>query len=225
MNRIRVKKNKNFTTINNEFIFNKNLSLKAKGLMCHLLALPENWKLYVSEVNKWHKDGSRAIYSAFNELIELGYIKREQLREKGKIKGYDYTVYEKPYMQNAHVENVHVENAALLNTNKNNNLLKLNNNNYIEELEKIGINVEAWLYWKEYRKEQFRLTYKPMGEKAALKKLLRLSNNDKLIQLKIIEQSVENSWKGLFELKDIKKSKVLNTFETWQEARKIINNE
>ncbi len=169
MNRIRVKKNKNFTTINNEFNFNKSLSLKAKGLMCHLLALPENWKLYVSEVNKWHKDGSRAIYSAFNELIELGYIKREQVRENGKIKGYDYTVFEKPYVQNVHEENVHEENAALLNTNNTNNLIKLNNNNYLEQLEDIGINVEAWLYWKEYRKEQFRLTYKPMGEKAALK--------------------------------------------------------
>ena len=31
MRRIRVEKSKNFTTINNEFIFNKDLSLKAKG--------------------------------------------------------------------------------------------------------------------------------------------------------------------------------------------------
>jgi len=63
-----------------------------------------------------------------------------------------------------------------------------------------------------------------MGEKAALKKLLRLSNNNKQLQLKIIEQSVENSWKGLFELKEIKKSKVQNSFDAWQEARNIINN-
>jgi hypothetical protein len=63
-----------------------------------------------------------------------------------------------------------------------------------------------------------------MGEKAALKKLLRLSNNNKELQLKIIEQSVENSWKGLFELKEIKKSKVQNSFDAWQEARNIINN-
>jgi hypothetical protein len=80
------------------------------------------------------------------------------------------------------------------------------------------------LYWKEYRKEQFRLTYKPMGEKAALKKLLRLSNNDKQKQLKIIEQSVENSWKGLFDLKDVK-SKTQTTFDNWQAARKLINDE
>ena len=50
MKRIRVEKSKNFTTINNEFIFNKNLSLKAKGLLCHLLALPNDWKLYVKKL-------------------------------------------------------------------------------------------------------------------------------------------------------------------------------
>ena len=86
MKRIRVEKNKNFTTINNEFIFNKNMSLKAKGLLCHLLALPNYWELYVEEVEKWHKEGKKAIYSAFKELIDLGYVERNQKREKGKKK-------------------------------------------------------------------------------------------------------------------------------------------
>ena len=81
MKRIRVVKDKNFTTINNEFIFNKEMSLKAKGLLCHLLALPNDWKLYVEEVEKWHKDGKKAIYSAFKELTQLGYMERSQVRE------------------------------------------------------------------------------------------------------------------------------------------------
>ena len=85
MKLIRVKKDQNFTTINNEFIFNNNLSLKAKGLLCHILALPNDWKLYVEEVEKWHKDGKRAIYSAFKELKENGYLEREQNRSNGKI--------------------------------------------------------------------------------------------------------------------------------------------
>jgi len=50
MRRIRVEKSTNYTTINNEFIFNKDLSLKAKGLLCHLLALPNDWKLYVAHL-------------------------------------------------------------------------------------------------------------------------------------------------------------------------------
>ena len=78
MKLIRVEKDNNYTTINNEFIFNKNMSLKSKGLLCHLLALPNDWKLYVEEVEKWHKDGKKAIYSAFKELTDLGYMTREQ---------------------------------------------------------------------------------------------------------------------------------------------------
>ena len=71
MKKILVKKSSNFTTINNEFIFNKDMSLKAKGLSCHLLALPETWDLYVEEVEKWHKDGKKAIYSALRNFQSL----------------------------------------------------------------------------------------------------------------------------------------------------------
>ena len=119
MKLIRVEKDNNYTTINNEFIFNKNMSLKSKGLLCHLLALPNDWKLYVEEVEKWHKDGKKAIYSAFKELTELGYMTREQKRENGKIVSWDYVVYEKPLSQKVDVEKVDVafvdvENAPLL---------------------------------------------------------------------------------------------------------------
>ena len=114
MKKILVKKNNNYTTINNEFIFNKDMSLKAKGLLCHLLALPENWELYVEEIEKWHKDGKKAIYSAFKELSSLGYIERTTIREKGKIVKWEYIVYEKPLSQKVEVEKLQIEKAPLL---------------------------------------------------------------------------------------------------------------
>ncbi len=146
MKRIRVEKNKNFTTINNEFIFNKNLSLKAKGLLCHLLALPNDWKLYVEEVEKWSTDGKASIYSAFKELTSNGYVKREQKREKGKIVSWDYIVYEKPLTDIQEVENLHIENQPLLNTN-----IKLNTNNTKTERDyTFELNLEAWELWKAF---------------------------------------------------------------------------
>lgn len=147
MKRIRVEKSKNFTTINNEFIFNKDLSLKAKGMLCHLLALPNEWKLYVEEVERWHKDGKKAIYSAFKELTDNGYMKREQIRDNGKFKGYDYVVYEVPYTQKRNTEKRHASNGTLLNTNT-----KLNTN--ITKTERdypFELNLEAWKLWKEFR--------------------------------------------------------------------------
>ena len=223
MKKILVKKSSNFTTINNEFIFNKEMSLKAKGLLCHLLALPESWDLYVEEVEKWHKDGKKAIYSAFKELSELGYVERTTQREKGKIVKWDYVVYEKPLSQKVEVEKLQVENAPLLNIDNilNTDIIKKEVFDF-EELEEL--NVEIWKKWRAYRKETFRLTYKPIGEKAAIGKLMRLSQGCHEVQEQIIQQSIENGWKGIFDLKEQKQSKTKSALHNWQKARNMINN-
>lgn len=229
MKLIRVKKDNNFTTINNEFIFNKNLSLKAKGLLCHILALPNDWKLYVEEVEKWHKDGKRAIYSAFKELKENGYLERQQNRSNGKIVGWDYIIYEKPYTQKLHVQNVDVENVdvqnqPLLNTNNTKDLIKLNtNNSKTEGIEyPFELNVEAWESWKDFRKKEYRKTYKNLGEKAAIKKLLKLSTS-KEEQALILEQSMENGWIGIFALKSEKKRKINDLMNEYNKGLEILN--
>ena len=223
MKKILVKKSSNFTTINNEFIFNKEMSLKAKGLLCHLLALPESWDLYVEEVEKWHKDGKKAIYSAFKELSQLGYVERSTQREKGKIVKWDYVVYEKTLSQKVEVEKLQVENAPLLNTDNilNTDIIKKEKFDF-EELEEL--NVEVWKKWRAYRKETFRLTYKPIGEKAAIGKLMRLSQGCHKVQEQIIQQSIENGWKGIFDLKEQKQSKTKSALDNWQKARNMINN-
>ena len=222
MKKILVKKNNNYTTINNAFIFDKEMSLKAKGLLCHLLALPENWELYVEEIEKWHKDGKKAIYSCFKELSQLGYIERVIQREKGKIVKWDYIVYEKPLSQKVEVEKLQIENAPLLNTD-----IILNTDNTkkrfdFESLEEL--NIDVWKKWREYRKETFRLTYKPIGEKAAVGKLLRMSQGCHEVQEHIVQQSIENGWKGLFALKEQTKSKTISALDNWKKARKMINN-
>ena len=219
MKRIRVEKSKNFTTINNEFIFNKDLSLKAKGMLCHLLALPNEWKLYVEEVEKWHKDGKKAIYSAFKELTDNGYMKREQIRDNGKLKGYDYVVYEVPYSQKRNTEKRYAENGTLLNTNTklNTNITKTQRDYPFE------LNLEAWKLWKEFRRKEFRTSYKTLGENAAIKKLLRLSDGNKDVQAEIIQQSMENSWKGLFAVKSEKKRKVQEILTEYEKGLELLN--
>ena len=223
MKKILVKKSSNFTTINNEFIFNKQMSLKAKGLLCHLLALPETWDLYVEEVEKWHKDKKDSIYSGFKELMSLGYVQRIQKRESGKFKGFDYIVFEKPKMDLSETVLSETENPHLLNTNNklNTDIIKKKLFDF-EQLEEL--NIEVWKKWRAYRKETFRLTYKPIGEKAAIGKLMRLSQGCHEVQEQIINQSIENGWKGIFDLKEQKQSKTKSALDNWQKARNIINN-
>ena len=224
MKLIRVKKDQNFTTINNEFIFNKNLSLKAKGLLCHILALPNDWTLYVEEVGKWHKDGKTSIYSAFKELSINGYMKREQIRQNGKFKGYDYIVFEKPNTEKPNTEKPNTDNPQLLNTNSNKDLIKLNTNNSKTEGIKypFELNVEAWESWKEFRKKEYRKSYKDLGEKAAIKKLLKLTQS-KEEQALILEQSMENGWIGIFALKSEKKRKINDLMNEYNKGLEILN--
>jgi len=229
MKLIRVKKDQNFTTINNEFIFNNNLSLKAKGLLCHILALPNDWTLYVEEVGNWHKDGKDAIYSAFKELTANGYMKREQIRKDNRFKGYDYVVFEKPNLDLLNTENLNTEslntgNQQLLNTNNTKDLIKLNtNNSKTEGIEyPFELNVEAWESWKEFRKKEYRKSYKNLGEKAAIKKLLKLSTS-KEEQALILEQSMENGWIGIFALKSEKKRKINDLMNEYNKGLEILN--
>ena len=232
MKLIRVKKDNNFTTINNEFIFNNNLSLKAKGLLCHILALPNDWTLYVEEVGKWHKDGKSAIYAAFKELTSNGYMKREQIRDsKGKIIKWNYLVFEKPHtdfqdVDNQYVDKQDVDNRPLLNTNNTKDLIKLNTNNSKTEGIKypFELNVEAWELWKNFRKKEYRKSYKILGEKAAIKKLLKLSQS-KEEQALILEQSMENGWIGIFALKSEKVSKAQAILTEYEKGINLINNQ
>lgn len=61
--------------------------------------------------------------------------------------------------------------------------------------------MDAWALWKEFKKEQFRFTYKPIGEQGGLKDLAELSNGSEETAILIIHQSINKGWRGLFKLK------------------------
>jgi hypothetical protein len=60
-----------------------------------------------------------------------------------------------------------------------------------------------WLKYKRSRGESYK---EGKSINLAYKKLIRLSNNDHSTALLIVEQSMENNWAGLFELKSSNKS-------------------
>ena len=70
------KQDKNFTTVNNEYLDDVTLSLKAQGLLTRLLKLPGDWDFHPKVFAKQVKDGVTAIYSAIQELEEAGYLVR-----------------------------------------------------------------------------------------------------------------------------------------------------
>jgi hypothetical protein len=60
-----------------------------------------------------------------------------------------------------------------------------------------------WSLWLEFKKEQFNFTYKSnISIQSALNELVRLSNGQEQIAVKIIEQSMAKGWQGFFQLKN-----------------------
>ena len=93
----RVERNKGYTVMSNHHLRNKELSLKAKGLLSQMLSLPEDWDYTLAGLSYINRESIDAIRTAVWELEKAGYITRRQGRdEKGKMTAIEYTIYEQP---------------------------------------------------------------------------------------------------------------------------------
>ena len=97
MSVFRMEKIKDFTTMNNHHLKNKNLSLKAKGLLSLMLSLPDEWDYTVRGLASICKDGVDSISTAIKELEAEGYLIRERVRhEDGSFGKTEYIIHEQP---------------------------------------------------------------------------------------------------------------------------------
>ena len=93
----RVEKSKNYTTMSNYHLRDKNLSNKARGLLSTMLSLPENWDYTTRGLAAICKDGVDGITSQLKELEQYGYLVRRRIRDSnGRITDMEYVIYEKP---------------------------------------------------------------------------------------------------------------------------------
>ena len=93
----RVERNKGYTVMSNHHLRNKELSLKAKGLLSQMLSLPEDWDYTLAGLSFINREKIDAIREAVKELERAGYIVRSRERdEKGRLRGTDYIIYEQP---------------------------------------------------------------------------------------------------------------------------------
>lgn len=141
MSIVRIHKNKDYTVISNYHFKERNLSLKAKGLLSLMFSLPDNWDYSIGGLCSICKENDTAIRNTLKELESFGYLVREKKQnEKGQFE-YDYHIFEKPnsvepqeekpYMENPYADNQTQLNTNILNTNnkKENNII----NNIVKE--------------------------------------------------------------------------------------------
>lgn len=114
--------------MSNHHLRNKNLSLKAKGLLCLMLSLPDEWDYSTKGLAYICKEGVDSIANTVKELELNGYIVRKRIRNKrGYLTTIEYTIYEypqadlpiveKPKPENPVLDNPVLDNTVQLNTN------------------------------------------------------------------------------------------------------------
>jgi len=110
----RVEKNKDYTVMCNHHLRNKDLSLKAKGLLSQMLSLPENWDYTLNGLAFINLEKVDAIREAVKELERAGYITRSRERDdKGRLRGSVYVIREQPVLDNPTLEKPMLDNPIL----------------------------------------------------------------------------------------------------------------
>ena len=114
----RVERNTGYTVMSNHHLRNKELTLKAKGLLSQMLSLPEDWDYTLKGLSLINREQIDAIREAVRELERAGYIVRSRERDgKGRLRGADYVIYEQPQLPPAPdlptLENPTQENPTL----------------------------------------------------------------------------------------------------------------
>lgn len=224
---IRVNNTKGFTVMSNYHFQDKEISLKAKGLLGLMLSLPSNWDYSVNGLVAIVKENKAAVQTALKELEEHKYLKRTRVQDETGRFDYIYDIYEKPYDKLPCTENQCTdiqctevqctENQPQINTNKQitnkQNTKELNTNEYKEKnIKKESVNSVIAEYTENKdlqdalhgfvdmrNKARKPLTVRAM--KLSLNELDKLAVDD-VTKIAIVNQSIVHSWSTFYKLQN-----------------------
>lgn len=211
---IKVHKTKDYTVMSRSHLRDKELSLKAKGLMSLMLSLPEDWDYSVKGLATLSKDGRESIIGAIKELEEHGYLVRTQIKNSsGRFVGYDYEAFEnpsagKPFTENPLTEKPTQYNIEQYNKEKYNieeSILKREEKEIKEKREKdlpfseeLNTAIEEWFAYKKEKKQ----SYTAIGKKTLLNRLKEMvEKHNETYVAEVIRYSMSQNWQGIYEPK------------------------
>lgn len=224
---IRVNNTKGFTVMSNYHFQDKEISLKAKGLLGLMLSLPSNWDYSVNGLVAIVKENKAAVQTALKELEEHKYLKRTRVQDETGRFDYIYDIYEKPYDKLPCTENrctdiqctevQCTENQPQINTNKQNtnkqSTKELNTNEYKEKnIKKESVNSVISEYTENKDLQDALYGFVEMRTKArkpltvrAMKLSLNVLDNlalDDVTKIAIVNQSIVHSWLTFYKLQN-----------------------
>lgn len=226
MSVIRTIKNENYTTMCNTHLRDKNLSLKAKGLLSMMLSLPDKWHYSVKGLEGICKESKNTINSVLNELEDNNYLVRRRRYCNGKISEWEYIIFENNenhdeellHLKNEDIENEDIEiqdieNRDVYKITKELSTNRLNTNEYKEKnIKKESVNSVLAEYTENKdlqdalhdfvdmrTKVRKPLTVRAM--KLSLNELDKLAIDD-VTKIAIVNQSIVHSWLTFYKLQN-----------------------
>lgn len=223
---IRTIKNEYYTTMCNTHLRDKNLSLKAKGLLSMMLSLPDKWHYSVKGLEGICKESKNTINSVLNELEDNNYLVRRRRYCNGKISEWEYMIFENNenhdeellHLKNEDIENEDIEiqdieNRDVYKITKELNTKELNTNEYKEKnIKKESVNsvISEYTENKDLQdalhdfvdmrtKARKPLTVRAM--KLSLNELDKLAVDD-VTKIAIVNQSIVHSWLTFYKLQN-----------------------
>lgn len=113
---LRKEHKENYTCISND-VFRSDLSLKARGMLCTMLSLPDGWEFSENGLQAILKDGQTSIRSAIKELESAGFLSRTRERdENGRMGKCVWIVCDYPRFENPNLVNSNLGNEPQLST-------------------------------------------------------------------------------------------------------------
>ena len=89
-------RNARYTTVPNHVFEDQRLSMEARWLLGYLLSKPDNWTVRMGDIRKKGGCGRDKARSMVSELVDAGYMQREDARKDGKFNGLALVIYDEP---------------------------------------------------------------------------------------------------------------------------------
>lgn len=225
MSLFRVHKTKDFTIMSNTHFKEREMSLKAKGLLSLMLSLPDDWSYNIKGLCALSKDGKDSVMSALSELEKFGYLTRtRETDSKGRFSGVRYDIFETPQHENPISEN---QNSVNPNSDSSNSeeppLLITNSINHLEnkilnEFERDN-DEEIYEILRDISDSELRELYTdyvlqrrengspltPKGLRMLIVRGFRLSDSNMAVHRAIVETAIINNWMNLYSPRDEEK--------------------
>lgn len=209
---IRIAKTDNYTVMSNHHLRNKEMSLKAKGLMSLMLSLPPSWDYSIGGLVAICKESHTSIRSAIKELEENQYLIRERKNNEKGYFVYEYTLYEIPqphtenqYAAKVYTENTHTENNRQISKEKVSkdelSIDRVSKEKNIDSVLYSSIHDEELLeLYKDYIEMRIDIDapLSAKGLQMLIKRCERLSKGNIKVQRLLLENSLLNGWKNVF---------------------------